>query len=224
MYSKYLIRCGSTGCENPVTHRCGYCGIPLCDAHKRTLVAEKGEEYFCGACYAYISVSGLGKRNIDRHLIPNILVVNSKKCTGCRSCELACSFEHFNEFSYELSAIRVHKIEERARNYPVVCLQCENPPCVEACPEDALVKSEENGLVVFHEDRCTLCEKCIEACPFVAIFLNRERNRIVKCDLCDGDPACVKACAPEALEWIKKYKFGERKKLVLNLNPYRRKK
>jgi Fe-S-cluster-containing hydrogenase component 2 len=218
------LQCGLTGCESPVTSRCGYCGIPLCDEHKRTLGTEKDDEYFCGACHAYINVSGLEERDLDRRLIPNMLLVNSKKCTGCRSCELACSFEHFNEFSYELSAIRVNKIEQRALNYPIVCLQCENPPCVPACPEDALFKNKENGLVEFYEDRCTSCEKCIEACPFDAVFLTGDRSKIVKCDLCGGDPACVKACAPEALEWIKKYKFGERKKLVLNLNPYRGKK
>jgi len=186
----------------------------------RTLESPLGDEFYCGACYTYISVSGLLERDLDRRLIPNILLVNSKKCTGCRSCELACSFEHFQEFSYELSAIRLLRFEERARNYPVVCLECKNPPCVDVCPTDALLKNDENGLVIFNEKACTQCEECIEACPFNAIFFHAKTGRIVKCDLCDGDPACVNVCAPEALEWIKKYKVGERKKLVIDVNPH----
>jgi len=221
MPKDFILRCGSTGCRNSVSARCGYCGIPLCDIHSRTLKSLTGDEHFCGACHAYISVSGLAERDIDRHLIPNILLSNSKKCTGCRSCELACSFELYGEFSYELSAIRVLKEEERAKNFPVVCLQCENPPCVDACPTDALIKNGENGLVVFKDEECNRCRACVSACPYDAIFFNEQRSRIIKCDLCSGDPACVKACAPEALEWIKKHKVGERKRVVLEMNPYR---
>jgi Fe-S-cluster-containing hydrogenase component 2 len=151
------------------------------------------------------------------------LLVNSKKCTGCRSCELACSFEHFREFSYELSAIRVLKFEEKAQNYLIVCQQCEDPPCVDICPTDALLGDTGNGMVHFDENECIHCEKCVEACPVDAIFFNAERNKVLKCDLCGGAPACVKVCAPEALEWIKKYKVGERGKLVLDMNPYPKK-
>jgi anaerobic carbon-monoxide dehydrogenase iron sulfur subunit len=223
MSDKYQLRCGRTGCTNPVEERCQYCDIPLCGAHMRILKSPDREEFYCGPCFAYMGVSGLDRRDLDRRLIPNILVVNSKKCTGCRSCELACSFAHFKEFSYELSAIRVIKEEERARNYPILCRQCENPPCAAACPTEALVKNEENGWVMFKEENCNQCEKCLEACPYEAIFFNAARNTIIKCDLCGGDPACAKICSPEALEWIKKYKVGERKTLVLDMNPYLKK-
>ncbi len=220
MADEYLSSCGATGCPNPVKYRCGYCDIPMCKVHRRVLKAASGEEYYCGACYAYISVSGLMERELDRHLVPNILLTNSKKCTGCRSCELACSFEHFDVFSYDLSAVRVLKFEDRARNYPIVCLQCDDPPCVDVCPANALVKNDENGMVSFDEKECTGCEECVEACPFNAAFFSTKKKKLIMCDLCGGDPVCVKVCAPEALEWIKKYKVGERRRLVLDMNPY----
>jgi Fe-S-cluster-containing dehydrogenase component len=189
----------------------------------RTFASSSGDEFYCGACFTYISLSGLTERDLDRRVLPHILLVNSKKCTGCRSCELACSFEHFQEFSYELSAIRVLRFEERARNYPVLCLHCENPQCVDVCPAGALYKSAENGMVLLEEEACNACQKCIEACPYQAIFFNPQIEKIIQCDLCGGDPACVKVCAPEALEWIKKYKVGERKKVILDMNPYLKK-
>ena len=216
------VRCGCTGCTNQVIGNCDYCAIPLCETHAREL-RDAENEIYCGSCFIYLQASGLATRAAHRKIIPNILLTNSKKCTGCRSCELACSLEHFQEFSYELSAMRVLKFEERARNYPIVCLHCENPPCAEACPTHALIKNDANGRVELREADCNQCQQCIEACPFRAIFFNPRRNRIIKCDLCDGDPACAKACAPEAVEWIKKFKVGERRKVVLDMNPYTKK-
>ena len=114
------------------------------------------------------------------------------------------------------------KKEEKPKVHLAVFGKCSGCHyCVNLCPEPAI--SEDTPPVIDYS-RCNLCMKCIEACPFDAVFLTSDGSKLIKCDLCEGDPACVKACAPEALEWIKKYKFGERKKLVLNLNPYRGKK
>ena len=216
------VQCGYTGCTNPVIGNCDYCSIPLCETHAREL-KEADNEIYCGSCFIYLQTSGLATQPANRRIIPNLLLVNSKKCTGCRSCEFACSFEHFQEFSYELSAIRVLKFEERARSYPVVCLHCENPPCARACAANALFKNEENGRVELNEAACNQCQQCIEACPFSAIFFNSQRDKIIQCDLCDGNPACARACAPEAIEWIKKFKVGERRRVVLDMNPFTKK-
>jgi Fe-S-cluster-containing hydrogenase component 2 len=39
------------------------------------------------------------------------------------------------------------------------------------------------------------------ACPFGMIFVDAEKGFAVKCDLCGGDPECVKYCIPEALRF-----------------------
>ena len=37
------------------------------------------------------------------------------------------------------------------------------------------------------------------ACPFGATFVNTDNGQVLKCDLCDGDPTCVKVCPTEAI-------------------------
>jgi Fe-S-cluster-containing hydrogenase component 2 len=40
------------------------------------------------------------------------------------------------------------------------------------------------------------------ACPFGGVFMEPSSGEILKCDLCGGDPECVKHCLYGALEWI----------------------
>jgi Fe-S-cluster-containing hydrogenase component 2 len=53
---------------------------------------------------------------------------------------------------------------------------------------------------VVDEEKCTECGECIEACPYEGIFL-QGGAAAMKCDLCEGDPVCVKVCYPMALEY-----------------------
>jgi carbon-monoxide dehydrogenase iron sulfur subunit len=213
MRNKYDIKCGLSGCTGVVIGDCFYCGIPLCEEHSRKIVTPKGEEIYCPTCFAYLSVSGLKDRDLSRRIIPNLLLVNSKKCTGCRTCQMVCSFEHHNVFSYEKAALRLNKDEEYGLTEIVVCRQCKNPQCVEACPTGALQKDEETGFVLLNREECTQCLRCVDACPYDAIFTDKDKT-IVKCDLCGGDPMCARYCPVEAIEWVKKYEVGERHRLV----------
>jgi carbon-monoxide dehydrogenase iron sulfur subunit len=213
MRQKYRVKCGLTGCENKVVDDCYYCGIPLCEEHSKKIVSSKGEEIYCPTCFAYLNVSGLKEQELARRLIPNILMVNSKKCTGCRTCQMVCSFEHHALFSYEKSAVQLNKDEEYGLTDIVVCRQCENPQCVEVCPTDALQKDQETGFVSLNQQECINCLRCVDACPYGAIFEDKEKT-IVKCDLCGGAPMCAQYCPVEAIEWVKKYSVGERHKLV----------
>jgi Fe-S-cluster-containing hydrogenase component 2 len=54
------------------------------------------------------------------------------------------------------------------------------------------------GAVVINDDVCTGCLDCVDACPFDAIPVG-PNNEVLKCDLCGGDPLCVKYC-PERPE------------------------
>ena len=128
------------------------------------------------------------------------LMVNGAKCTGCRSCMLVCSFIHANECNYHDSRIKIVSEEARGRHTPVLCLFCDDPPCVEACPAEALSKQPATGAIEVDPDRCTGCESCVSACPFQAMFFDQKSQKAFTCDLCHGNPECVKVCQlPEAV-------------------------
>jgi len=75
----------------------------------------------------------------------------------------------------------------------IACLLCEDPACVAACPRDALLK-DEKGVIRVDEYKCNGCGWCILACEFGAITLHPTKKVVMTCDLCDGDPECVKHC------------------------------
>jgi phenylglyoxylate dehydrogenase beta subunit len=43
------------------------------------------------------------------------------------------------------------------------------------------------------------CQLCTLACPYGGITYNTLTDQVMKCNFCDGDPACVKACPRGAL-------------------------
>ena len=77
---------------------------------------------------------------------------------------------------------------------PHLCFQCEDYPCVEACPEGALSVNDQTGAVNVDVETCTACGLCITACPGNVPHLHPDGSSIVICNLCDGEPRCVSAC------------------------------
>ena len=124
-----------------------------------------------------------------------MILLDPAKCSGCRRCEVSCSFFHTRTVGRSASRIKVVKIEEQGLDYPVVCQACEERYCTE-CPTGA-VRIGDLGQVHVDPDLCTGCGTCETLCPVGAIELHEERPLV--CDLCDGDPHCVKACTMGAL-------------------------
>ena len=122
-------------------------------------------------------------------------------CTGCRTCELACSFRHEGVFNPRKSRIRI--VRELTKDCPIYCRHCEGPPCVRVCPVNAFVQDERTGAFTVDEDACTGCGACVQACPFGAIALDPGMRRALKCDLCGGDPACVKVCPEKIIHYAR---------------------
>jgi Fe-S-cluster-containing hydrogenase component 2 len=115
---------------------------------------------------------------------------------------LICSFVHNGSFSYKKARIRVITREDHAEATPIICRHCDDAPCIEACPEKAIFSDPKNGTVQLREDLCIGCKSCLAVCPYEAIFFDDLNKTAFKCDLCGGNPECVRVCElPQALQF-----------------------
>ena len=106
-------------------------------------------------------------------------------CTGCLLCEITCSLHHTGIIQREASAIQVKTGDlHDSVHEPVVCRQCKKMLCLKG--EGKYFDESEAG--AFYWDN----QARIDGCPFKAVFLFE--GRVVHCDLCGGDPECVKSC------------------------------
>jgi len=134
--------------------------------------------------------------------MPMAVVVDYKICTGCRLCEIVCSLRNEKKISTNLSRIRVNSFPPGI-DVPVLCVQCDKAACIEACPQGALERDPKTQAVTVNVEKCVGCRLCVEACPAGAIFVDSRRNTVFKCELCGGEPECVKICPTNALSLVK---------------------
>ena len=152
--------------------------------------------------------------------------MDAKKCTGCRMCEIACSFSHGQGFASSKASLRVAS-PSPGECEPITCSlllvrspsmftslspsltsPCVLPLCMKACHWRALTIHPTLGHIRFLEEKCTHCEKCVKACPLRLIPFDEEKKVPLVCDMCDGTPACVEWCQPEALTVVKEKSKG----------------
>jgi molybdopterin-containing oxidoreductase family iron-sulfur binding subunit len=167
--------------------------------------------------------------------------LNISKCKGYRDCVQGCIKENNLGRDSQVQYIRVLQLDkgtlnlEQSDHYykpetvpvpgkfylPVQCMQCDNPPCVKACPVNATWK-EPDGIVVIDYDWCIGCRYCMTACPYWARHFNwtepqipaaelnpntsylgnrpRPQGVVEKCHFCTQrtrkgrQPACQEAC------------------------------
>ncbi len=137
------------------------------------------------------------------------ILYNPERCMYCRACEVACKQE--NDIPPGTFRIRVledgpKELEGKLRltHASVRCVHCGKPPCLDACPTKA-IRKEADGIVLISADLCDGCKKCIEACPFEAMWFDPHRNIVEICTLCvhrvrEGlEPSCVLVCPTKAL-------------------------
>jgi Fe-S-cluster-containing hydrogenase component 2 len=125
--------------------------------------------------------------------------VDPKKCSGCRVCEQICTFSHEREFNPRRARIKILIREKEGINAPLICNQCKK--CLSACKRDALSWDEKVGVVRVDAERCNGCGLCIEACPQAAILPDPVSKKVNICDLCNGDPQCVRWCTQQVLAY-----------------------
>lgn len=152
----------------------------------------------------------------------SFVIADPNKCIGCRTCMIACVVEHSKEnifvqnpedinFNPKLEVIKTREV-----SVPIQCRHCEDAPCLNACPNNCIVK--ENGAIKIVEEKCIGCKTCMLACPIGAIELfslkEFDNNKLCfienikanKCDLCvnsENGPACVRVCPTQAFKIVK---------------------
>ncbi len=129
------------------------------------------------------------------------LSIDNDLCWGCRTCEVACKQE--NRTAEGVRLISVFEDGPPRRDDPAafvfrvnLCRHCDDPPCVEACPAEAIFKRED-GLVIMDYDLCSGCRTCIDACPYDAIAFDEAKCIAQKCNLCHHriEQGLIPACA-----------------------------
>jgi Fe-S-cluster-containing dehydrogenase component len=148
------------------------------------------------------------------------ILVHQDLCSGCRACQVACVAQHESHFGTATARIHVTKIEPLGLDQPHVCRLCHQAPCLAACPAGALVRKEVSGPILVQAEDCIGCSACVDACPFGVATLHPETGVVLICDLCQGDPACVKRCATGAIVYTELDAGPRSKRQALTIEVY----
>lgn len=158
------------------------------------------------------------KRELD-HVSQYGFVLNQMRCTGCKTCEVACkdyhglddelAFRTIYEYaggSWSCDADGAWSQSVFCYYLSLSCNHCSNPVCVRFCSAGSITKNK-NGFVVIDQSACLGCQQCMLACPYHAPRFDEERGVAAKCDGCNervlagGMPICVEACPQRALSF-----------------------
>ncbi|MBN2318903.1 MAG: 4Fe-4S dicluster domain-containing protein [Acidobacteria bacterium] len=132
------------------------------------------------------------------------------RCVQCHACELACG--SIREVEQGLRWRKVMDVwygefpDITNRSFSFACAHCASPACMEVCPEEAISKRSEDGIVVVDAEKCVGCRTCGDACPF-GVPQYGSSGAMQKCDMClermerGRNPACVETCPGEALKF-----------------------
>jgi carbon-monoxide dehydrogenase iron sulfur subunit len=135
-------------------------------------------------------------------------------CSGCRICEKVCALTHEKKYNPAYSRIQVYQFYPGPIDVPIVCQYCEDQPCISACPTAALTYDREAFKMTVDEDRCTGCELCNQACidndRGGCITFHPQTGTAQICDLCSGDPQCVKHCPSQVLHFFPPPRFSRK--------------
>jgi Fe-S-cluster-containing dehydrogenase component/formate-dependent nitrite reductase membrane component NrfD len=135
-------------------------------------------------------------------------VIDQTRCIGCHACTTACKSENDVPLGVTRTYVKyvdVGVFPQASRAFQVTrCNQCEDAPCVAACPTAAMYRRAD-GIVDFDKAVCIGCKACMAACPYDAIFINPDDHSAEKCNFCAHrldvglEPACVVVCPVEAI-------------------------
>ncbi|MCD6453254.1 MAG: 4Fe-4S binding protein [Dehalococcoidales bacterium] len=161
MSKKALVHCNS---DSPVIS--DYSGVMTCKAAAQLLRGYKKCLYACLGLGDCVKVCPQGAIFIDPE--KSTAVVNTEKCTGCGLCVKECP-QNIIELVSPKTKIAFLCSYEPLKNIPgrekcsFGCIHCRK--CFNACEYEAIKWNKEKAIPEFNHEKCTLCGKCIEACP-----------------------------------------------------------
>ena len=127
--------------------------------------------------------------------------VDVDKCTGCRSCEMACSAFHavpkYSSLNPAKARIRVIMDEARDIYVPIRAGEYTQAECTG------------RNLYTINGKEYSECCFCPSSCPSRDYFKEPDSGLPLKCDMCEDEPPlalpmCVQACQQEALTYIER--------------------
>ena len=73
------------------------------------------------------------------------MAVDVERCIGCHACSVACKVENNVPLGRFRTKVYYHDQgtfpEGQADFLPTLCMQCEDAPCLKACPNDAIERT-----------------------------------------------------------------------------------
>lgn len=136
------------------------------------------------------------------------MVIFQDRCIDCELCVDACTVTNkVPVYGYRLNVLEKENVDQGSEFMPVLCNQCNKPPCVKVCPTKATFKDKQNGIVMINDTLCIGCKACMTSCPYNARYFNKETKSVDKCDFCfqarlsigKMGTACSEACPADVL-------------------------
>ena len=119
-------------------------------------------------------------------------VIARDQCIGCYSCMYACSRLLRKNASSAKAAMRVASYVGAEGSFSIrVCLRCDDPDCVKACPTGAIKAAPGGGVRFANKNSCASCKSCIRACVMQALQWDEELGCPIPCVQCGQ---CAKFC------------------------------
>lgn len=156
----------------------------------------------------HLALASPRERTMNKYMIK----LDPQRCISCKSCEASCKAYKHTPAGAKLGLLVTvgpqtmdGKVSVNSGFRP--CFHCQEPWCVAACPTGAMMKREEDGLVLVQAELCVGCKACIDACPWMVPQWDDTTRKVLKCDYCrerveaGQDPACVSVCTGHAMSF-----------------------